>query len=65
MVFDLSHDIEPMWPVFKQAFVIKAKAPHLSPAVLTDARKRRQALELRGYKERPMIVVAGAPGAGQ
>ena len=65
MVFDLSHDIEPMWPVFKQAFTISAKAPHLSPAVLADARKRRQALELRGYKERPMIVVAGAPGAGQ
>lgn len=65
MVFDLSHDIEPMWPVFRKAFSLKASAPHLSPNVLNDARKRRLTLEARGYKERPMIVVAGAPGAGQ
>jgi hypothetical protein len=65
MVFDLSHDIEPMWPVFRMAFQKRAKPPHLAPDVLHDARKKRLALELRGVKERPAIVVAGAPGAGQ
>lgn len=65
MVFDLSHDIDPMWPVFKRAFSTPAKPPHAFPNVLRDALKKRQAAELRGEKERPPIIVNGAPGAGQ
>jgi hypothetical protein len=65
MVFDLSHDIGPFWPVFRQAFGRAAKPPHKFPDVLRDATKKRQAQELREpSRERPIIVVAGAPGAG-
>lgn len=65
MVFDLSHNIDPMWPVFKQAFSIKARPPHAFPEVLTDVRKKRVASEMRGTKERPVPILAGAAGAGQ
>jgi hypothetical protein len=34
MVFDLSHDIEPMWPVFAQAFAQPRTAPHERREVL-------------------------------
>lgn len=64
MVFDLSHDIGPFWEVFKRAFAQPAIAPHRSPETLHDARKKRLALELRGTKERPPIMVAGASGIG-
>lgn len=65
MVFDLSHNIDPMWPVFKQAFSNRVKPPHLFPDLLTDARKKRLAAEIRGDKERAIRVIAGAPGVGQ
>lgn len=65
MVFDLSHEIDPFWPVFKQSFSQPRKPPHLFPTVLHDAMKKRQAMELRGEKEKPMIIITGAPGAGQ
>ncbi len=64
MVFDLSHDIAPFWEVFRNAFAKPAPAPHRSPDVLHDARKKRLAVELRGTKERPPIIVAGASGIG-
>lgn len=65
MVFDLSHNIEPMWDTFKQAFAIRARPPHLFPDVLTDVRKKRVASEMRGDKERPFPMLIGAAGAGQ
>ncbi|RYG48725.1 hypothetical protein EON79_03605 [bacterium] len=65
MVFDLSHDIEPMWPVFKQAFTVPRKAPHSDPALMTEVRKRRAALERAGVKQPPVPFLTGAPGAGQ
>jgi len=65
MVFDLSHNIDPMWPVFKQAFSMKLRPPHLYPDVLTDVRKKRVASEMRGTKERAVPILAGAAGAGQ
>jgi uncharacterized lipoprotein YddW (UPF0748 family) len=65
MIFDLSHDIEPMWPVFAQAFHQKARPPHASPTVLADVRRRRKALSQTGYREPPIIIAAGSSGVGQ
>jgi hypothetical protein len=64
MVFDLSHDIEPMWPVFRQTFAQLKTAPHAAPGVLTDVRKRRLALDKAGVKEPPIIIAAGSAGTG-
>lgn len=65
MVFDLSHDIDPMWPVFKTAFTVARKAPHTDPSLLLEVRKRRRALTEMGRREPPVPFLAGAPGAGQ
>ncbi|CAN5637241.1 hypothetical protein BH11ARM2_BH11ARM2_36330 [soil metagenome] len=65
MVFDLSHDIDPMWPVFKTAFTVPRKAPHDDPSLLVEVRKRRRALVEMGRKDPPIPFLIGAPGAGQ
>ncbi len=65
MVFDLSHDVEPMWPIFAKAFAQPRKAPHASPKVLEDVRRRRQALDRQGVKDPPVIISAGSNGTGQ
>lgn len=64
MVFDLSHDVEPMWPVFKQAFAVPASAPHAQPDSLAELRRRRTLAIKRGDKRPPMIIAVGQPGAG-
>jgi 2-phosphoglycerate kinase len=64
MVFDLSHDIEPMWSVFEKAFSVKKKSPQISDAYLAEARRRRVILEKRGQKEPPIIISGGASGVG-
>lgn len=63
MVFDVSHDIEPMWPVFKRAFAQTMKAPHATK-VLADVRKRRAELDRRGVKDPPVIILGGTSGIG-
>lgn len=65
MVFDLSHDIEPMWPVFKQAFTLAPKRPpHAIPGLLERLRKARIALDKTG-KQELIPLTAGASGTGQ
>lgn len=64
MVFDLSHDIEPMWPVFKEAFAQPAKPPHADRKALSDARKRRAIFDREKVKQRPVVISPGRPGAG-
>lgn len=64
MVFDLSHDIEPMWEVFRQAFTDPRKAPHAEPGVLAEVRKKRTQVDKLGGKEPPTIISAGAIGTG-
>jgi hypothetical protein len=64
MVFDLSHDIEPMWPVFAQAFQQRKMAPHDAEGVLADVRRRRQSIDKLGQKDRPIPINGGAPGTG-
>ncbi len=65
MVFDLSHDVEPMWPYFARAFAQPRRAPHSSPSTLADVRRRRQLLDRQGLKEPPVIITAGSSGTGQ
>lgn len=65
MVFDLSHDIEPMWPVFTRSFSQPRRAPHSVPRVLADVRRRRANLEKFGYHPSPVIISAGTAGTGQ
>jgi hypothetical protein len=64
MVFDLSHDIEPMWPVFAQAFSQPRTAPHDRKDVLALVRQRRAALDKQGIKDPPIIISAGSSGTG-
>ncbi len=60
MVFDLSHNIEPMWPVFKQAFSTPMKPPHADGANLVELRRRAKLAKPKP----PIIISNGLPGAG-
>jgi hypothetical protein len=64
MVFDLSHDIEPMWEVFERAFRVPAVAPHQRMPVLEEIRRKRQKLDAMGAFPRPVPIIGGTPGAG-
>jgi len=64
MVFDLSHDIEPMWSVFERAFATPKMPPHQLPGYLLEARRLRTALDRKGFKEPPIIIAGGASGVG-
>jgi len=64
MVFDLSHNIEPLWPFFKQAFRNAAKAPHAVPAALREARALRARQKAMGIRKPPLVIAPGTPGAG-
>ena len=64
MVFDLSHDIEPMWSVFEKAFAVPKMPPHLLPGYLAEARRLRTALDRKGFREPPIIIAGGASGVG-
>ncbi|MDR3692142.1 MAG: family 10 glycosylhydrolase [Fimbriimonas sp.] len=65
MVFDLSHDIFPMWPVFAKAFAQPRRAPHSSERALEMVRRRRLQYDRQGLKEPPIIISAGTAGTGQ
>jgi hypothetical protein len=64
MVFDLSHDIEPMWAVFEKAFAKSKRAPHASEGYLLETRRLRNAMDRKGLKEPPLIIAAGSAGIG-
>ncbi|MBN9501685.1 MAG: hypothetical protein BGO01_15565 [Armatimonadetes bacterium 55-13] len=66
MVFDLSHDIEPMWQVFAQAFANDPRTPpHASVSYLAEVRRKRAQVDKLGHKEPPVIINAGSSGIGQ
>ncbi len=65
MVFDLSHDVEPMWPLFKRAFLQPKFAPSRRPDILTLARTRRAAQTRAGIADPPIPLAAGSLGTGQ
>ena len=65
MVFDLSHDIEPMWPVFAQAFASDPRAaPHSLPNLIGEVRRRRAQLDKMGHKDPPVNINSGNSGTG-
>lgn len=64
MVFDLSHNIEPMWSVFTKAFSKPAKAPHTVLGLLDRVRAQRKAFDRMGVKERTVPISAGSSGVG-
>ncbi len=65
MVFDLSHDIEPMWQVFAQAFANDRRAaPHSNPTLIGEIRKRRALVDKAGRKDPPVNINAGSSGTG-
>jgi uncharacterized lipoprotein YddW (UPF0748 family) len=64
MVFDLSHDIDAMWPVFARAFAQPARPPHMT-SLLTEVRRRRTSLDRLGVKDPPITIAAGSSGIGQ
>ena len=65
MVFDLSHDPEPMWKVFARAFIQSKTAPTKRPDALALARSRRVAQDKSGIPDRPIPISAGSLGTGQ
>ena len=64
MCFDLSHDIEPLWPVFAEAFQRPAQAPHAVPGLREELRKRSAARRASGIPEPPVILYRGSSGTG-
>lgn len=64
MVFDLSHDIEPMWSVFERAFKVPKKAPTAGPFDLQEVRRMRSLMDRRGVKEPVIPIITGAAGIG-
>jgi uncharacterized lipoprotein YddW (UPF0748 family) len=64
MCFDLSHDIEPLWPLFMEAFKNSAPAPHTVPGLLTELHRRRAAQKASGKPEPPVILYRGTSGTG-
>ncbi len=62
MCFDLSHDIEPLWPVFERAFRVSAAAPYGRASFLEEVRRRRATMPTVYPRT---IVSGGAAGAGQ
>jgi uncharacterized lipoprotein YddW (UPF0748 family) len=64
MVFDLSHDIEPFWPVFQRAFSRPAVSPSAVPGSLAALRAKRKTLEKAGRRPPPIHVLSGIPGTG-
>ncbi len=64
MVFDLSHDIEPMWPVFEKAFARQATAPHAVKGLLDLVRQKRRRLDAMGVPDPPVPISAGSSGIG-
>lgn len=64
MVFDLSHNIDQFWPVFRAAFAAPAPAPHAVPGLLDDVRKQHDARKATGTPDPPVILLSGTPGTG-
>ncbi len=64
MVFDLSHDIEPMWPVFADAFRRPAKAPHQERGLLEAIRAKRKRYDAWKVREPSVPISSGSSGVG-
>jgi hypothetical protein len=65
MIFDLSHNLDDLWPLFKQAFAQRAQAPDRHPDLLAKVRALRARLDKRHIPESPVIIMSGSVGTGQ
>jgi hypothetical protein len=65
MVFDLSHNMEPVWPVFAKAFSQRKRPPHASTQALINVRHNRALQDKAGRADPPVIIAAGSAGIGQ
>lgn len=65
MCFDLSHDIDPLWPVFTAAFNAKpAVAPHATAGLLEELRRLKAERKAAGTPDPPAILYRGVSGTG-
>lgn len=64
MCFDLSHNIEPLWPLFTEAFKEPRPAPHSLPELRTELARRRTEKKSMGKPEPPVILYRGTSGTG-
>ncbi len=64
MCFDLSHDIDPMWPLFEEAFRTPAKAPHQVPGLRAELTRKKQSRRQSGAPAPPVILYTGVSGTG-
>jgi hypothetical protein len=64
MVFDLSHNIDPFWPVFEDVFREAVPAPHAVPGLLAEVRAQHAARKAAGEKQPPVIIYGGVAGTG-
>jgi hypothetical protein len=65
MVFDLSHDMDDLWPTFAKIFGQARKAPHQVPNSLKTLRALRANYDRYGSHEPPIVIAAGSTGTGQ
>ena len=65
MVFDLSHDVDTMWPLFREAFGAPRRAPHVQADLIGKVRQLRAQLDKKGAKEPTVVIMAGTVGTGQ
>jgi uncharacterized lipoprotein YddW (UPF0748 family) len=64
MCFDLSHDIEPLWPIFAEVFKTPAPAPHQVSNALNTLRTERARVKALGIPDPPVIQYRGTSGIG-
>ena len=64
MVFDLSHNIDPLWSVFAEAFSKPAIAPHAVPGLIEELRAKHEAQKASGIPTPPVVIYRGTSGTG-
>jgi uncharacterized lipoprotein YddW (UPF0748 family) len=64
MCFDLSHDIDPLWPIFADAFRTPAQSPHQVPGLTAELRTQHAAQKASGVSLPPVILYRGTSGTG-
>jgi hypothetical protein len=65
MVFDLSHDVDRLWPTFSKLFHQRRKAPHQVVGSVIGLRRAEAVHESFHPWEPPIVISAGASGTGQ
>lgn len=64
MCFDLSHDIDPLWEVFADAFKTPAAPPHRAPGLMAAIRAEKEKRRASGVPDPPVILYRGVSGTG-